>query len=821
MAITPDWLTWNSPLSAEQVWGLVPRLVGLLYAIHFLSLRGQVLALVGSRGIAPLGPRLQRMARDYPGVRRFVDRPTVFWLHHGDGFLRAVPWIGVTGALFAMLGGELGPWGLLLCWVCNLSLDVCALWLPWDTMVFEAGFLALFLPAVPLLPDLAAVQLPLPSVVFLFQWLVIRLMIGFAKLKFRGTEPGDSMYLQGFLTWLPMPTPLGWFLQKAPAWVLRGMCGFMFVAEVVAPLLALFPGTPRLVGAVLLGMLMLGIGVTGNWGHFNVGYLMLLVCLLDSSFSVGDLVGVRGLFQGGLSQFAVDGTMVTLFLMSLVFFPFNSWVTQAWTQWNFEAGLRRRPWLRPALFLLRVLNHFRLVGSYGVFPPNSSPPIKMVPVLEGSRDGKDWRPYRFAFMPTREDSPPRFIAPHHPRLDHSSIYTGLGLTESDSVGGLMFELKPYGVSPYGTSSWIERLMQRVLEGEPSVLALLGDNPFPNQPPKWVRLTHQCLAPTSLAEWRRTGRWWHARSMGVLFPSRQSDPGLWDRWIAEPECLHPDLLDWRNRSPALRRVRAALAEGMPWRDALREGSDLTLAEVDTFWEEFVPFVADPSRLGRWDCLPHTVDQCRDRFTADQRHRFERIHQRCVYALQRKLGKVLFDPMSVAAVLSDTNSPWEESFDSDRPNASGDPTEAGTSEVRAEESYFHFQTALQALVFLGEERVQELWREPQKALQEVRRLTDAQRLYPTAVYRWEMVRFQIMTLRTRTELSRAPEMPFGIGKWKDFLLSLNVAEQWLPQCFRSPDGTWTVPVDQFHQGEAGEVEGMVERSNEPVLSGPDSD
>ena len=77
------------------------------------------------------------------------------------------------------------------------------------------------MPAAHALPELTATELPLPSVAFLFRWLVIRLMWGFAKLKFIGTKRGDSLYLQGFLTWLPMPTRLGWLFQHAPPVLLR------------------------------------------------------------------------------------------------------------------------------------------------------------------------------------------------------------------------------------------------------------------------------------------------------------------------------------------------------------------------------------------------------------------------------------------------------------------------------------------------------------------------------------------------------------------------------------------------------------------------
>ena len=183
-----------APLTPEIVWGLVPRLIGALYFLAMASLLPQVLGIVGSRGMAPLAQRLQTMRRDFPGPRRFIDLPTLFWLNQSDAFIRTLPLVGMAGAALAVYGGDYGWVGLLVAWAVYLSLDVCALMFPWDCMLLEVGFLALWLPAHHALPELAAVSAPLPAVAFMFRILVIRLMWGFAKIKFIGTKPGDFQH---------------------------------------------------------------------------------------------------------------------------------------------------------------------------------------------------------------------------------------------------------------------------------------------------------------------------------------------------------------------------------------------------------------------------------------------------------------------------------------------------------------------------------------------------------------------------------------------------------------------------------------------------
>jgi len=87
--------------------------------------------------------------------------------------------------------------------------------------------------------------------------------------------------------------------------------------------------------------------------------------------------------------------------------------------------------------------------------------------------------------------------PHQPRLDWQLWFAALGSVRDNP--------------------WIESLMLRLLEGSPSVLALLDSNPFAASPPKFVRaqLYDYCFADrrTHL----RTGQWWVRRLAGAYFP----------------------------------------------------------------------------------------------------------------------------------------------------------------------------------------------------------------------------------------------------------------------------------------------------------------
>lgn len=748
--------SWISHLAAglppSIVWGLVPRIVGALYVVAFFSLSGQVLGLVGRRGISPAAAQLAAARAHFPSALRYVRFPTLLWVSTSDRYLRLLPWIGVMSGLWAVVGGPGSCWALFVCWAIYLSLDVCALMFPWDCLLLEAGLLTLFLPEPNLLPDLTASALPLPIVTFAFRFLLVRLMWGFAKLKFIGTKPGDNLYLRGFLAWMPLSTPVGYDVQRAPAWFLRVSYAFMWFAEVICPLLGFFRGLPRVIAAAGLGALMLGIWLTGNWGFFNLGYGALCIVFLDTQSSVFD-TSIQ-LILSSPSVLVTHLVMAVLLLGGLLYFPVNSWATHTFIHWPYEDITWNRPLLRGLIGFYRALAGFRLVHAYGVFPPNSSPPIKVIPVFEGSLDGKNYKPYSYRYMPIAEGSGPRVVAPHHPRIDHLCVYAGSGMCESDYLAGLVGAAKPFGFSPFSHYSWLHRLAQRLLEGEPSVLALMGDNPFPDSPPRYVRVSLRALTPTTLDE-RRRGAFWRVRHLGVAFAARTRDARIDDSWLAPPELFHPDFVHWRKKSPALAAMVAAHAAGAPHAEAVRVQSDLAVDEVARFWDEFIPDLA--STRHDFARVDEAAARLHARFGEAQLLRFERIGERYAYLLRLRVEPYFFG--------------------------------AKTPTI-SKRSNFRFHLLLQELVLDGREAYERLLVAPEGAVARSLEQTDESQLYYIAVVRNEIIRYHGRALRIARRMTNAVE-PFlpGILEFKDLMTAHKPADEaWLPECQQTDAGEW---------------------------------
>jgi hypothetical protein len=118
-------------------------------------------------------------------------------------------------------------------------------------------------------------------------------------------------------------------------------------------------------------------------------------------------------------------------------------------------------------------------------------------VVEGSEDGRTWRPYEFRWKPGDVSVAPKFVAPHQPRLDWQMWFAAL--------------------ESCGENRWLIAFLGRLLQGEPAVLRLLAANPFPKGPPRYVRTLVYSYRFTDWKTRRSTGAWWTRQLQGGYCP----------------------------------------------------------------------------------------------------------------------------------------------------------------------------------------------------------------------------------------------------------------------------------------------------------------
>jgi len=511
-------------------------------------------------------------------------------------------------------------------------------WFVWDYMVFEAGALVLLLPeTLPISMGLGVAHLPIPCVALAWQVLAIRLMLGFAKTKFGEADISkDNLFLQGFFIWQLLPNHLSWHLHHAPLWLLRASYGFMLYVEVILPFCAFFTGPPRFVGAWGLIILMMGIYLTGNWGQFNLGYIVVCIGLLDLQVSFGSFFS---------QSWLLPPLMMVYLFISLICCLFDTWLNTSWPWYAWEILPVFQ--LHGVLGLVRFLAPFRLINSYGVFPPEALPQVRSTVVFQGSDDGgKTWKTYPYKYQVHSASSPPVWIAPHHPRLDHRVFYPFEMTSKSDmSSAYCITDHNPYCYSPEG---FMHRMVQRLLEGETTVLQLFASNPFP-EPPQQVRVVMSAVTPTSMADHRATGHWWYVQEMCEVITHRKSDPGVWKRWVPKPESFHPEHDVWRNRSKLCEALSGADIDSIDMSnvDIVPCGDGISEKEVASFWDEFI--VAAQTSRGDWPTLWKRSQVIAERFGREKLALYERILGRYVFLLRQKVTLDLISKIGLANLM----------------------------------------------------------------------------------------------------------------------------------------------------------------------------
>ena len=82
----------------------------------------------------------------------------------------------------------------------------------------------------------------------------------------------------------PLPTWTSWYAFQLPATFHYWSAPAMFAIELGAPLAILLPArfrSTRLLACLLMILLQVGIGATGNYGFFNLLTIVLYLALLD------------------------------------------------------------------------------------------------------------------------------------------------------------------------------------------------------------------------------------------------------------------------------------------------------------------------------------------------------------------------------------------------------------------------------------------------------------------------------------------------------------------------------------------------------------
>lgn len=439
--------------------------LGVNYLFAFVSLVMQVKGLYGAKGIAPIHDYLTYLHQRF-GKPLYFKVPTVFWFNSSDQALIAACWLGIVASVSVILGFFIVPC-LILLWLAYLSfMSVGNVFLSfqWDCLLLEVGFASIFY----------AMLTPPPLLLTLLMWVIL------FKLVF---SSGVVKYLSGCPEWRalkaldfhyetqPLPNRVAYYVSRLPKWFSRFSLIFVLFLEIIVPFFIFGPAEVRLMGFDLLVLLQVLIMLTGNYAFFNTLTIALCIPLL---MDVAPVFNLYSPLEWIMSAFAFAMIILNAFVIARLFVSLP----------RFDAF-----WSR--------LAPYYILNSYGLFARMTTQRNEII--VEGSNDGIEWKAYEFKWKPGDLKKAPKQIAPFQPRLDWQMWFAAL--------------------SHYRYNDWYIAFLQRLLEGSDDVLNLLKSNPFPDEPPKYIRGQLFQYHFSSLD----SKDWWVREQVGLYSPPLKLSP----------------------------------------------------------------------------------------------------------------------------------------------------------------------------------------------------------------------------------------------------------------------------------------------------------
>ena len=496
------WLTrllWGKTLEPSTYrfssW-LLGRLLGLVGLIAVLSLWVQADGLFGSHGILPAADFIQQVKAN---GATFWDIPTVLWWESSDTAITVVFALS-TAAAGMLLIGVYPAIAATVLWLLYLSLSVAGqrfLQFQWDILLLETLVIAVFFLPWKAWDSLHSHTDPPRLARWLFGLLLFKLMIesGLVKFTFFANDGSntwrDWTALDYHYFTQPLPNPLSPFFHHLPATLQKASLFCTYVIELFLPLFIFGPRGLRRIAFIGLAGLQVLIALSGNYGFFNLLSLVLCVSLLDDQSLPRTLrarwgpsakgikvssYGSQMLKLSGLLPLAIlHGLLLIFFLQRDLHGNRNPNAIPQWGQ-----------------VIVRPIDQWRLVNSYGLFRVMTTRRPELI--ISGSIDGVIWHEYPFRWKPGDLYHPPRQAAPHMPRLDWQLWFAAL---ENERLGRGRFYHE----------QWFGRFLKKLFEGEPSVVALMGNSPFPDELPRYFRVQLYLYKFSTPHHRKETGAHW--------------------------------------------------------------------------------------------------------------------------------------------------------------------------------------------------------------------------------------------------------------------------------------------------------------------------
>lgn len=474
---------------------LILRLLGVIYAVAFLVAINEILPLIGSDGLLPVGIYLKQVGNALGSTGAgFVRLPSLFWFVHSDTALLITAWIGFLLSLVVVAGFANVPL-LTLLWFLYMSfVHVGQDWYSygWEIQLTETGFLSIFLcPLLEMRPF--PKHAPPIQIIILFRWLIFRIMLGSGLIKIRGDaiwRNGTALYYH-FET-QPIPGPLSRWFHFLPHTILKIGVWFNFLAELVAPWFIFWPRMARHIAGSIIVLFQIDIILSGNLSFLNwVTIVPALACFDDGFWS--------GILPRSLVRKAESAARQSVPLS-------RPMLTTAWTVTVITAFLSIQPvvnMLSPGQIMNTSYDPLDLVNTYGAFGTVDHERLNVIfegTMDENPDDSAHWKPYIYKGLPVALDKMPPQIAPYQLHLDWQMWFASMSSPDE--------------------YPWTLNLVWKLLHKDPNTVSLFAGNPFPGKPPRYVRAV---LYRYSFAKpGNPKGLYWNREQVSIWLPAMSAD-----------------------------------------------------------------------------------------------------------------------------------------------------------------------------------------------------------------------------------------------------------------------------------------------------------
>lgn len=477
---------------------LILRLLGVVYAVAFLVLINEIVPLIGSDGLLPVGIYLKQVGNALGSTGAgFVRLPSLFWFVHSDTALLTTAWIGFILSCVVVAGYANAPL-LTAVWFLYMSfVHVGQEWygFGWEIQLSETGFLSIFLCPLLDMRPFPKREPPMP-VITLFRWLTFRMMLGSALIKIRGDaiwRNGTALYYH-FET-QPIPGPLSRWFHFLPRAILKAGVWFNFLAELVAPWFVFWPRLARHIAGSVIVLFQVTLILSGNLSFLNWLTIIPALACFDDRFWRRFLPRVIVSKADAAAEHAV---------------PSHPMLTTAWIVTALILVLSIQPvvnMLSPGQIMNTSYDPLDLVNTYGAFGTVGRERLNVVfegTMNENPGDSANWKPYIYKGLPVALNKRPPQIAPYQLHLDWQMWFAAMSSPDD--------------------YPWTLNLTWKLLHNDPNVVNLFAAVPFPGKPPRYIRavLYRYNFAKPGNPE----GLWWNRERVSIWLPAMSvNDPTL--------------------------------------------------------------------------------------------------------------------------------------------------------------------------------------------------------------------------------------------------------------------------------------------------------